>query len=414
MCCTQNRPACNACRQCRSLESYCKDLAKKKHLSPEELRLAGCVEEEEVPDCNYEVKASFFLHQGTGAVPKMAIAVDVLTDATHAVSGGEDGVGWIWNLGNGEPVMALPGSTGPIYAVVALAEPEYVSLGGEDGKVRTYHWRTGYLKKETAVEGGGPLLSIADFQAWRLLGLAYGDNFVRIYNFNNGAKLRLPYGPKDPQDYEIGIKDYFTEEHKYYFEKSDPLIRTASEKVFEEALEKMPPVDPKSVPPNPTLTWGPVTKIVYFPVRLNFATGHNDGKIRFWSAANGRLLREMGGHKGPVTALWALPTSLDMFSGGKDGMIMKWNGPKGKRLLTINAGHAGEVTGLTVIPGTGFLYSSHSDGTVRRWKVRTGQAVCKFQTHGGRVNGLAHNPGSSSMIVTASQDGIARSWIPSH
>lgn len=411
LCCTQNRPPCLACQKCQSTESYCKELVKEKpDLSEHRLRKIGCIEEE-VPDCNYYVKASFFLHQGTDAEPKMVNAVDVLPDARHVVSGGQDGMGWIWNVNTGEPVQALPGNTGPIYSVAAHAEPEYVTIGGEDGQAYTYFWRTGYLKRKSDINGG-PLYSLTDFQEWRLLGLAYSDGFVRVYNFHNNAALRLPYGPKNAQDYADGIKDYLTEQHKYYFEKSDPLIRVASEKVFEKALEKMPPVPPSKVPPNPTQTWGPVSKIVYFPVNFNFATGHGDGIVRFWSAADGKLLTEMKGHKGPVTALWALPTSLDLFSGGKDGMIMKWNGPTGGLLLTINAAFAGEVTGLTVIPGTGHLYSSHTDGTVRRWKVGDGKGVCKFQTGAGRVNAIAHNVGSRYQIVTASQDGVARTWIP--
>jgi len=56
-----------------------------------------------------------------------------------AVSGGEDDLGYIWNIEDGEQLVKLSGHTDSVSAAQFSADGELVATGGMDGKVRV--WR---------------------------------------------------------------------------------------------------------------------------------------------------------------------------------------------------------------------------------------------------------------------------------
>lgn len=68
----------------------------------------------------------------------------VFTVTTHpsqpiVVSGGEDDLGYIWNLDNGEIITKLTGHTDSVTCTAFSSDGELVSTGGMDGRVRV--WR---------------------------------------------------------------------------------------------------------------------------------------------------------------------------------------------------------------------------------------------------------------------------------
>ena len=73
-------------------------------------------------------------HQGS----VFAVAVHPLQPL--AVSGGEDDLGYIWNLEDGEVVVKLTGHSDSVTSVGWSHDGELVATGGMDGKVRV--WRS--------------------------------------------------------------------------------------------------------------------------------------------------------------------------------------------------------------------------------------------------------------------------------
>jgi len=56
-----------------------------------------------------------------------------------AVSGGEDDLGYIWDITDGEVIVKLTGHTDSVTSAAWSADGEMISTGGMDGKVRV--WR---------------------------------------------------------------------------------------------------------------------------------------------------------------------------------------------------------------------------------------------------------------------------------
>jgi len=74
----------------------------------------------------------------------------VFTIAAHpsqplAASGGEDDLGYIWNVMHGEPVVKLTGHTDSVSAVGWSFDGEMIATGGMDGRVRVWR-RVGKVK----------------------------------------------------------------------------------------------------------------------------------------------------------------------------------------------------------------------------------------------------------------------------
>jgi ribosome assembly protein SQT1 len=68
--------------------------------------------------------------------------------APIAVSGGEDDLGYIWNINDGERIVTLTGHTDSITTAAFSTDGEMVATGGMDGKVRVWrrvgqeNWKT--------------------------------------------------------------------------------------------------------------------------------------------------------------------------------------------------------------------------------------------------------------------------------
>jgi len=95
----------------------------------------GGEEGEEDPNFIYEDTSisHFGGHQGS------VFAIALHPSQPIAVSGGEDDLGYIWTLEEGEVLAKLTGHTDSVTSVGFSHDGEYVSTGGMDGNIRI--WR---------------------------------------------------------------------------------------------------------------------------------------------------------------------------------------------------------------------------------------------------------------------------------
>lgn len=109
-----------------------------------------------------------------------------------------------------------------------------------------------------------------------------------------------------------------------------------------------------------------------------------DGSVRLWDTALGREMIEMKGHDGPVFAVAALPAGKDTgangpgakaaVSAGRDGRLVVWDLNLGRQVRAIAAADR-PVWGVAASPDGRFALSAGTDGSIRAWHVDSGARI---------------------------------------
>src|SRR6185369_14275678 len=183
------------------------------------------------------------------------------------------------------------------------------------------------------------------------------------------------------------------------------------------------------------------------------ATGGDDGRIKIWNVANGKLAKNLTGHQGAIRSLkfsgdnallvsaaadkalrvWGVPAgkplaqarsdssinavtwlddSVRIASGGADKQVLIWRFDAGKPELALVkelTGHEGPVTALDNISSADAqIISGSEDGSVRLWNVETGKVIREIKL-GGPVAALAVRR-DGKRFASAGADKVARLW----
>jgi WD40 repeat protein len=108
---------------------------------------------------------------------------------------------------------------------------------------------------------------------------------------------------------------------------------------------------------------GAVFAVTFAPGGRTLATGCQDGNVRIWEAATGRLLRTLHGHQGEVLAVAFAADGKLLASGGTDHTIRLWDPATGRQVRRLD-GCRGDVTALT-FASDGKTLASAVVGTTR-------------------------------------------------
>lgn len=502
----------DACRQCKSLDDYCREkvglnksttpaeewnakvieLMKNNKLSPgceDSATIRALAAPPEGGSCfvypGWRQKAVFKLHQPGGA----CTSVDVLIDGLRAISGGEDKEVYVWKLKTGEVVHKFSGHTGPIKQVATFNNAAYFGSASEnEAKVfRVEQWDagTGTLEDMNTLQVKNDdgsivqLTAIIGINAWNEAIIGQENQLAQIWKWAAGSTMQVPVDPelawkrqiqtdagfyKDPLfDTEHHRQKYLNDVYDWWGLPRDRRLKAAQDEV----PRRMKAIVKNATENRALLTqaqqnhwkynirpsfdwptrradhitspwtnyftnlnwgdvpahyhapsnWGAVTCVIATPGAMRFATGYEDGSIRYWATYNGFLVSTFKTTGlGKVNALAAAPVGETIYSGSDDAFIRIWDAASGtlKDQLYAGGGHGG-VTALADVPGGGALYSGHSDGTVIFWNIAKRQAVCNFSPAGPhKVNSIAVNPALIGQMVVASDDGNAYVFLQGH
>ena len=129
--------------------------------------------------------------------------------------------------------------------------------------------------------------------------------------------------------------------------------------------------------------------IVASPDSSLFATGGEDGIVRLWETATGKLTAECRGHARKVLALAFRPDSRRLVSASADGTVRQWDGATGQEMGPPYERHTGEVLTAAYSPDGQWVASGGTDRTVRVWGAGNRQDRTVLDGHTGAVSQVA-------------------------
>lgn len=176
--------------------------------------------------------------------------------------------------------------------------------------------------------------------------------------------------------------------------------------------------------------------------------GHNDGRLRFWRTATGRMLRTIRSQRMGISAIALSPDGEHLASTGEDGEIHFWSLTDGEFKHTLRD-HRGNVLDLAITPDNQVLISAGldgvkvwdlqryrplytltefqpvahialhpngqilaggtADGHVLLWNLRSGEALANLPAHEMAITALTFSR-DGEMLITGSGDRTLKLW----
>jgi WD40 repeat protein len=184
------------------------------------------------------------------------------------------------------------------------------------------------------------------------------------------------------------------------------------------------------------------------------AIGEENGKIRIFEVATGKVAKTFEGHSGPATGVAFSADATKLVSGSQDKTFRVWNIAEQKELAKVEtpapvnavalvaegktiatgggdniirlyaildaqpaeapkplfemSGHGGPITSLAAIGKGEKLLSGSKDGNLKTWDVATGKAD-KNMAHGAPIESVAARP-DGKRFVSVSANNTSRLW----
>ncbi|RDX57312.1 ribosome biogenesis protein Sqt1 [Lentinus brumalis] len=343
----------------------------------------------------------FPTHQGS------VFAVTTHPTAPLAASGGEDDLGYIWDLTTGDVVVKLTGHTDSVVAVAFSSDGEYLATGGMDGKVRIWRrvGKDNYEKWEFVTELTGPdeVMWLRWHPKGTVLLAGSNDMTVWLWQLPSGNTMQVfagHTGPVQCGDFTPDGKRIITADAEGTLLFWDPRSPTP---VF-----KLTPTDAR-------FSLDGITSLAVNPASTLAVVGGASGGVRVVSLSKGEVVGALAGHQEgesveAVEFVELAPGSASAASGGvvvtgaTDGKACIWDLSTNRLRATLE--HKDAVTSLHRLPAPKghLIVSASADKALRTWDARTGTLVREHKGHTGAVLGAALGLGGG-VVVSAGDEG---------
>jgi WD40 repeat protein len=152
----------------------------------------------------------------------------------------------------------------------------------------------------------------------------------------------------------------------------------------------------------------PVWAVALSPRGDYLATGSDDGKAILWDV-NTRKEQHVLPNIGGVRALAFDPAGKRLITGGRDGAVKVWDVQSGQKLFETDKKHSGLVVAVAFAPDGKTFASASSDKTVKIWDAVNGSYRLTLDGHESGIYGIAFSP-SGEYLVSGSWDRTVRLW----
>ncbi len=142
------------------------------------------------------------------------------------------------------------------------------------------------------------------------------------------------------------------------------------------------------------------------------ATGSDDGRVKIWNLANGKLAKNITGHQGAIRSLKFSGDNTRLATVGADHTLRVWGVSSGKPLAQARGD--GAINAVTWCGNSAQIASGGTDKRIHIWRFDSGKPeltpVKELTGHEGGVTALDTIASTNAQIVSASEDGSVRVW----
>ncbi|KAJ7364051.1 ribosome biogenesis protein Sqt1 [Mycena albidolilacea] len=321
-----------------------------------------------------------------------------------AASGGEDDLGYVWDITDGEVIVKLTGHTDSVTSVAWSTDGEMIATGGMDGKIRvwrrvgTENYRTWEIL--TQLEGPDEVMFIRWHPKGSVLLAGSNDSTLWLWQLPSGNTMQVFAGHTGA----VQCGEFTPDGKRIVTACADGILilwdPRSSTPVF------------KLTPNDARFDLDGITSLGVNPSSTLAVVGGAAGGVRVISLSKGEVVNTLGGHTDgeSIEAIQFVDLTGNntgagvAVTGATDGKACIWDLTTMRLRATLE--HEDAVTTLLAHPAPkGYiLVSASADKTLCTWDARTGTLLRKHTGHQGAVLGGSLGL-QGSVVISAGDDG---------
>ncbi|MBD1892954.1 NB-ARC domain-containing protein [Coleofasciculus sp. FACHB-SPT9] len=318
------------------------------------------------------------------------LSLDLSSDGQVLAAATSNGEVRLWNIVDGNQIMAHKCHTGWVRSVVFHPNQALIASGGDDQTLKLWDISSNQLPKPLFVHTNW-IGSIAFSPNGLQLASAGGDKTIRIWDIFTEKELNLLEG-------HTGSITSLT------FSSCGRFLASGSEDQSIR-LWRVDNGQCLTLMKNPS---GWVMAIIYSPDNNSLVSVGDHGVVRIWNPLSGECVKEFKEHSYRLRTLAFSPDGKVLAVGGDDCLIRLLDVETGRCTQTL-AGHSSRIRDLIYNKSGTILISGGDDQTIRMWEISSGNS---YRTIRGYLNRVRYVKFSSinNVLATSSEDRTIQIW----